>query len=809
MTTLMQDIRQALRGMRRTPSFAAVAVLTIALGIGANTSIFSVVNAVLLQPAAYPAENPEDVLLLNENHKKYPDGFGVAWLNYLDWLDQNQSFSTMACYQYTGHSLTGMGEPVPIGGVRATRSYFKLMGIEPRVGRVFSEEEDSAGGGGVVLLNHSLWTNRFASDPAVVGRAVTLDDKPYTIIGVLPPDIELRVRERFYTPYVPWAVENNEHRGDHKGASVLARLKPGVTFAQADSEMQAIAVRLEQEYPNTNSGNRVLAKQLTEARVEDHRVTLLLLLGAVILVLLIACANVANLLIARSVARQREIAIQASLGAGRWRIARQTLTESSLLSFIGAAAGLGLALMSLELLRGILPDNLPRLHEVQLSLPVLGYTLGLTMLTGLVFGIAPALQTSRIRLSEVLKQAGAAAGSLTGRRRLSRTFLVAQTALATVLLIGAGLLIRTIGQLTEVDPGFRPDHLVKMVVSLPGDPSREEQVRFYRQARERIEGLPGVEAVAVSLSGPMMGSNWGSIFILADKPVPPRAELPTSIFNPVEFGYFKTFGIPLKKGRVFTEADTDDSQDVIVINETLANRIWPGEDPIGKQLKQGWPESVGESNPWRVVVGVAGDTKQYGLDIVPRMQVFMPMAQQPLDYARITIRTAVEPASIVESAKKAIHQINPNLPIADVETMDEIYADSLAPRRLAMTLLMLFAGIALLLAAIGTYGVIAYSVARRTQEIGVRVAIGAQRRDVLSLVLTQGVKLALLGAGIGLVAAFGATRLLAHLLFGVEAHDPLTFAVVPLCLTVVALIACVIPALRALRIHPSSALRYE
>lgn len=801
------DIRQGLRAMSKNPAFAAVAVLTIALGIGANTAIFSIVHAVLLRPIPYPAEHPDQVLFLEETDKKYTGGMSVAYLNYKDWRDQNQSFSSMACMRYARVNLTGVGEPVSLENPQVTFNYFTIMGIQPLHGRLFVAGEDRPGAGKVALLNSSLWRNRFRADPGVVGSTVRLGDEAYTVVGVLPPNIDLLERERIYTPYVPWAAEVNTHRGDHMGAYVLARLRPGVTFEQAVAEMDTIARRLEQQYPETNSGNRVSLHRYNDHRTRDYRLTLYLLLGAVVLVLLIACGNVANLLLARAVSRRREIAIQSSLGAGRWQIARQSITESLLLSLTGGILGALLGFVAVRLVRGILPENLPRLHQVELNWPVLGYTFAIACLTGLIVGVVPAFQATRVPLGEVLKQAGATA-ALGGRRRLSRSFLVAETALATVLLIGAGLLVRTIYQLSRVDPGFRTGRLLKMEMEIGSDDDGE-RLRFFRNVRHELGALPGVESAAISLSAPMMGVYWASIFTVGDKPAPPREDLPSSVFNPVDTGYFETYGIPLKKGRVFTAADTRGSQPVIVINETLARRIWPGEDPIGKRLKQGWPESEGERFPWRVVIGVVGDTKQNGLDAETRMETYIPFSQKPFGYAKLTLRTAVDPRSLIEPAKKAVHQVNPDIPVTGVETMDEVFSDSLAPRRVAMILLMAFAGLAVLLAAVGIYGVIAYSVARRTQEIGVRMALGARKLDVLGLVLRQGLALAAAGALLGVLGAFGVTSLLSHLLYGVSSSDPATFVAVPAGLIGVALLACAVPAIRAMNTAPSSALRYE
>ena len=796
--------------MRKNPAFTAVAIVTLALGIGANTAIFSVVYAVLLRQIPYPAEDPDRVILLREKDKRYENGFGVAYPDYKDWQQQQQSFSDMGSFRNTGQNLTGIDEPINVPVRMASYNYFDIMGVKPLLGRLFTPDDDRVGAERVALLNQRIWQNRYGADPDIAGRTLRLDDTVYTIVGVVPNSIDLRDQERVFIPLELWPEnENVRDRGNHMDLSVLARLKPGVSFERAETEMNAIAQRLEQQYPRSNSGVEVKADVFNEMRTQDYRAILWLLLGAVVCVLLIACTNVGNLLLARAVSRQRETAIQASLGASRWRIIRQTLTECLVVSFIGAALGLAVAYGSLHFMRGMLPENMPRLHEVAIDWTVLAFTFGLSLLTAVLFGLAPALGASRVDLNEFLKEGGRG-GSLMGRRRLGRGFLAAEVALATVLLIGAGLLIRTVHGLTQVDPGFDAGRLLKMQLGLSGENYRgNARVQFYREVERRMEALPGVESVAVGLSNPMMFSHWTSIFITKDKPVPPRAELPSSIFNPVDYGYFKTFGLRLKAGRFFDESDTADSRRVVVINEALAERIWPGESAIGKQLKQGWPEDEGENHPWREVVGVAGNTKQDGLHAETRMETYLPLTQNGLSWAKVTLRTSVDPMSLADPAKGVIRSMDPNLPVSDIETLDEVIAASLAPRRVTMILLGAFAGLALLLAAIGLYGVLAYTVARRRQEIGVRMAVGAQRRDIFRLVVGQGMFVAAIGAIAGVGGAFGATRFLSTMLYGVTTTDALVFTSVPLILAVVAFAACALPARRAVGVDPITALRYE
>ncbi len=574
--------------------------------------------------------------------------------------------------------------------------------------------------------------------------------------------------------------------------------------------MEAVAARFEQDYPDSNSGVSAFVEQLVERRLREYRSILWMLLGAVGLVLLIACTNVANLLLARGTSRHKETAICAALGAGRWRIVRQGLTESLVLAGLGGTAGLLLAYWALGALRTLTPFDVPRLGDAALNGQILLYTLVVSVLTGLLFSLTPALHAARTDLTDALKEGGRQSGGMPARGRAGRVFLVSEVALATVLLIGAALLIRTVVSLTQVEPGFRPDALLTFQVGLDSnDYAQDQRTPFFRELRTRLAALPGVESAAVGSSLPMQGSNWTSIFIVADKPVPPRAELPGSAFNPVDVGYFRALGITVLEGRLFTQFDTADSQPVIVVNETLARRIWPGENAIGKQLKQGWPESVGPGNPWREVVGVVADVKQDALDRDSRMETYIPFPQNPGGFVRVVLRTTVDPLSLVGAARNVVQSLDPDLPISSVQSMDQVMSSSIAPRRFTMWLLGLFAGVALLLSAIGIYGVIAYSVAQRTQEMGLRRTVGATPRDVALQFLTESSMMALSGGAFGIFVGIVASRLVTAYA-GWSTHVSLISVLLAfLTASLVGIVFGSYPALKAARLQPIDAVRYE
>jgi len=806
MQTLWQDLRYGARMLLKQPGFTLIAVLTLALGVGANTAIFSVVDALLLRPLPY--QEPERLLMLAEKTRE-GRRTTVAYPNFEDWRIRAQSFEGMASIRGQALNLTGVDTPVQLRGRTVNWNFFQVLGVAPQLGRSFVTEDDRYGAPRTVILSNGLWKERFGGDPNVIGRKLLMSGEPYEVIGVLPPGFEYFRADDVYVPIGLFLEPNTglTDRGSSLGLYAVARLKPGVTYEQADGEMALLGAQLSREYPAFNSGKSAMALRLQDVMSEDVRQSLWVLLGAVGFILLIACVNVANLLLVRAADRQKEIAVRLALGAGRGRIIRQLLSESLLIAALGGAVGLLAGRWMLDGLLALAPENTPNLARIGLDKTVLLFTLGVALLTSLLSGLLPAWHASRAELQTALKEGGrSTAGS--SRERARKTLLVVEVSLALVLLVGAGLLVRSMYNLLRVDPGFNPDNLLTMRFNLPpGDQYNAPRRRvFYDEALTRVGALPGVRAAALTYSLPIGGSNWNSVFVAADKPAPPRAELPNSAYIPVSANYFETIGIRLTKGRLFNGADTADSARVVVINETLARRMWPGEDPLGKRLKQGWPE---EDAPWREVVGVVNDVKLNGVERETPLETYVPITQEPARSFSLVARAAGNPLAMAAAVERAIHEVDKDLPVSQVRTMDQLMGITLAQRRLTLVLLVSFAALALLLAAIGIYGVISYSVRQRTHELGLRMALGAQAYDVLKLILAQGLKLALIGVAIGLAAAFALTRWMETLLYGVRPADPLTFAAIAVVLTLVALLACWIPARRATKVDPMIALRCD
>jgi len=806
LNALLQDLRYALRTLARSPGFTAVAVVTLALGIGANTAIFSVVRAVLLKRLPYP--EPERLVVLREHHA-HAGEMGVAWPTFLDWREQSRTFQKLAGFRTTHTTLSGAAEPELLRVGQVSASFFPVLGVAPAFGRSFAEPDDRPGGPATLLLSHALWRDLFGADPAVVGKTVRLDAAPHTIVGVLPPSFGF-FPERVDV-YVPVGLQGGKagwlERGNHWGMRVLARLAPGATLTEARAEMDTIMERLERAYPKSNSGQRASAVPLSDSLFGDVRAPLWILLVAVVLVLLIACANVAHLQLARAAGRKKELAIRAAIGAGRWRIARQLLTESLLLSAVGGALGLCLAIWAIGPLVSLAPPDVPRLAETRIDPGVLLFTLVVSMLTGTLFGLAPALQASRSDPQAALKESSHTASAGGARQRLRSALFVSEVALAFVLVIGSGLLIRSLLLARSVPPGFRPDGVLALDVVLPDAKyPRERRHAFFAQAIAELRGLPGVASASAVLCPPTVGQCWGSVYLVSDRPAPAQAELPSGAFNVAEPSYFRTMQIPLRKGRFFTDTDTGDSPPVVIINETMARRWWPNESPLGKRIKQGFPQ---DDVPFREIVGVVGDVRQHGLEGPIETEVFLPEAQNPEPAMTLVARTEPAPMSLAVAAAKAIHRVDPEQSVSRIQPMEEYLAESVAGRRSTTLLLGIFGALALVLAPVGIYGVVSYGVAQRTREIGIRTALGARPGDVLHLVLSQALRLAALGMAAGGAAALGLTRLLASLLFGVGPSDPLTFGGVTALLTAVVLLACVWPARRAMRVAPTVALRSE
>jgi putative ABC transport system permease protein len=803
MEILLADIRFGLRTIFNRPVFAIVAILTLALGIGANTAIFSVVNAVLLTPLPYD-EPDELVILWGKSHISNLDQQPASLPDFIDCRDSSQLFDRIAATRTQGFNLTDAGEPERVSGARISAGLLSLLGVEPILGRDFVNKEAEPGGEPVILLGHSLWQQRYGSDPSMIGRALNVDGKSYTVVGILP--------RGFYYPapdtalYVPLVPQASELIRGNRFLRVTGRLKPGVSLAEARAEMDTLAGRLSEQYPDTNSGWGIEVVPLREQVVGRIRPALMVLLGAVGCVLLIACANVANLLLARAARRRSEFAIRAALGASRGRLIRQLLTESILLSMTGGAVGLLLAIWGVPTLTGISAANIPRVEEIGISGKVLVFTLLVSLVTGAVFGIAPAIQSSNRRLTDDLKDGrrGSTGGVL--HQRLLASIVVSEIALALVLLVGAGLMIRSFISINNVPPGFNPSGVLTMGISLSASrySDIQQQAVFYERLLAEMNLLPGVESAASISKLPLGGASAWTSFTIKGKPVQ-AGSAPNADYRAVSPGYFKAMGIPLLGGRDLSERDAKDAPDVIVINQMMAEHFFPDEDPLGKRI-QIYPEPT----RWREVVGVVGNVKLLGLESEINPAIYVPLPQNPYPNAirnGFLVVRAREPRSLVAAIRSGLRSVDKDVPISQVRTMEEVVSDSLAPRRLNMSLLAVFALLAAVLAAVGIYGVMAYVVTQRTHEIGIRMALGAQQAEVLRMVLGDGAKLTSIGVAIGLGAALGLTRIMSSLLYGVNAADIPTYACISLLLAIIAMLASYLPARRAARVDPIEALR--
>ncbi len=812
MGTLLQDLKYGLRMLARNPGFTAVAVLTLALGIGANTAIFSVVNAVLLRPLPY--QDPDRLVIVWEQN--LPRGWTtniVSAANFDDWGKQNTVFTDMAAVDPTSFNLTGSGEPLEIGGERVTANLFSLLGVQPMRGRGFLPSDDDPANAPVAIISYGLWQRRYGGDEKAIGRQISLDGHSYTVVGIMPPNFT-DVYTTFFNVsgqvWVPGLDLRPAGRTDHAYLA-LARLKPGVTLKRAQVEMDTIASRIEQQYPE-NKGWSVAVVGMHDQIVGMARPALLVLVAAVALVLLIACVNLANLLLARAASREREIAVRSALGASPSRVVRQLLTESGLLSILGGGLGVVIAGWGTKTLVALSPSILfllaPGLDKAGISSEVLGFALLVTVATGFLFGLVPAFGMSKLDLTASLKESSR--GSTEGARghRLRGFLVTAEFALAFVLVIGAGLMIKTLVRITHFNLGFNPQHVLTMSIPLRGPQYREQgnQARFFEQLLTRLEALPGVQCAGISRGLPIEGQD-GMSFVVEENPNPRPEDTPAANYLVIAPHYFRTMGIPLRQGRAFSDVDTQDSQRVVIVNEELVREYWPGQNPIGKRLKTGTDAKL----PWLTVVGVAGNVRTMGPDVGFEPELYIPYTQYPwlLNPRHLVVRTTGAPLAIAPAVRREVMALDKDVPISDIRPLDQIAGEPAAPRQFLMTLLGVFAALALVLAGVGIYGVMAYSVSQRTHEFGIRMALGAQRGDLLRSVVGQGLLRAIIGVAIGGAAAANLARFMSSMLFQVEPTDPATFAGVTVILGAVGLLASYIPARRATKVDPMVALRHE
>jgi putative ABC transport system permease protein len=812
MNSFFRDLRYSVRMLIKSPAFTAVALLSIALGVGANTTVFSVINTVLLRSVPY--KEPDTLVLL------WGDSAGVTNLknhsqvsatDVADYRSQNNVFEDVATYAGWNPIMTGDGEAERIPAIQVGDGFFKVMKGQPLLGRVFTPEEQVDGKDFVIVLGYGLWQRRFGGDTNIVGKTVELNGRSYSIVGVMGPDFHplpstlVSPEGQFYRPV---AEKYEDSARDERHLRAIARLKPGATVQQARSEVRVIAQRLAQQHPETNKDQGAYVVSITDEIIGGIRPTLLMIFGAVIFVLLVACANVANLLLARATVRFREITIRSAIGAARSQLVRQLLTESLALALLGGGLGLLLAIWGTGLFESAGSKINPMFHDIHVDMRCLAFTFGISIITGLIFGLAPALQVSRPNLAEALKESGRGSGPSASRNRLRSVLVIAEIAMTLVLLVCAGLLIRTVMRLRNVDTGFNAQKILAMNIGLPGIkyPKPENQISFYKQVTERIAALPGVKAVGTTSVLPLSDNFDGRGLLVEDHPKPRGEEITVDLYI-ASSGYLQAMEIPLVKGRVITEQDTAGSAMIALINSTMAAQLWPNEDPLGKRISFSGTEN--KPRPWRTVVGVVSDVSQYGLDKKPPMQIYVPHAQFPTGFSSIVVKTNGEPTAMIAAVRREIQAVDKDQAVSNVTTLEQLMGDSILIRRFFMILLVVFAVLALTLASVGIYGVMSYVASQRTHEIGIRMALGAQASDVLKLIIGNGMVLALIGVTAGLAGSFALTRLMAGLLFGVTATDAFTFVTVSVGLIAVALLACYLPARRATKVNPLVALRYE
>lgn len=806
MSGFVQDIRYALRALRRAPGFAAVAIITLALGIAATTIVYSIVDGILLRPL--PIRDADRVMLARETAPNGTD-MSLAWPNFEDWQKRQTSFEVFAGWRGLTANLTGVDQPRRLNVRHVTWNLLAALGVSPMIGRDFTPEDDRPGAEQTAIVSYAFWQRELGGGSDAIGKRIMLDEGPVTVIGVLPRDFTVARQEDIFLTigtYIRPPFENMYRgRGNHFGIAAIGRLKPGVSVESARAEVVSIAKQLELEHPGTNSGNGAVLRPLFETLVADARPMLYVLLGAVLAMLLIACVNLANLMLSRAAARTQEMAVRRSLGAARWRIARQMLTESVLLAIIGGAVGVALAYAGFEALLDLLPPNQPRIHTITIDWRVLTVAAAASIFTGILFGLMPAVHAATGRALSLLRSTRVT-GSAHASAGTRRALMLAEVAMALVLVTGAGLMLRTMNNLASIDTGFNHEPIVSASFTLPMRYDPPKRAVFYEQAVERLRAIPGVANAAYTFSLPIAGSNWNSIFIVEGQPVPERSKLPNSVWTPVSTGYFDTMGIRLLRGRLLEPTDVAGGPWVTVVNETFARRMFGTNNPIGARVKQGWPE---DKTPWREIVGVVNDVRVDGLQGDPAMQAYLPARQTTQGAGAFVVRADVDPSTLGRTLESAIHEIDPNIPLFNIQTMNQVIDAGIGNERLTMVLMMGFAALALVMAAVGVFGVTAYSVAQRTHELGIRMALGARPSSVLALVLRQEMGACLIGIVAGVAGALAMGSLLESLLFGVTARDTATVSLAALVLLIVTALACVIPARKATQVDPVTALRLD
>jgi putative ABC transport system permease protein len=802
MDNVLQDIRHGIRVLASKPIYTFIAVLTLALGIGASSAIFSVVNAVLLRPLPYPDSERIVRLWENDAQRSRPKT-PLSPANFVDWASRNQVFDEIGAYQSWSANLTGLREPDRLQGALVSASVFQLLGVTPQIGRPFLPEEDQPGHNLVVVVSDSLWRRLLDSDPTILSKSVTINGKSYSVIGVMPPGFDFPSKAEIWSP-IAFDADDLSGRGT-RYVSAIARLKNGVTVLQAQANMESIAAQLANQYPKTNEGYGATVIPLYEQIVGDIRPALLILLGAVTFVLLIACVNVSNLLLARAATRQREFAVRLAIGATRSRLIQQLLTESLVLALLGGALGILLAYKGLGILLALNPAKVPRINEITIDTGVLLITILISILTGLTFGILPALKATKPNVNEALKEGDRSSGSGFSGRRFLNMLVIAEVSLSFVLLVGAGLMVKSFFRLLSVDSGFNPHNVLTMQISLPSYKysDTDKQAAFYEQLVERVRSLPGVTSAGTITYLPLSGSNMEWIFSIQDHAPMDGEEQLTAEYREISSDYFRAMGIPLVKGREFTANDKKGAPGVIIINGSMARRFFPGEDPIGKVI------GFGKKPDWREIVGVVGDVRHFSLDKESKPEAYVPHLQDPWRSMALVVRTTSDPMQMARSVRSEVFAVDPEQPVYSVASMESLINDSVEPQRLSMLLLTMFAAIALILASVGIYGVMAYSVSQRTHEIGVRMALGANPLDVCKMVLGQGMRLIVIGVLLGISAAYILTGVMSSLLYNVSRADPMIFGGITAILAFVALVANYVPARRATKVDPMIAIRYE